>query len=205
MNTKRLSFLLLLLLPALCAQAQWRTVHATQTTTETITKSDGSVLTNRTTSEYTRSASGSELTMTIMRTPDGLVTRRIAKLYDAEAPAQYSLDYAAKTAYLIVRMPAPKPIETNRIAKYPGLQQGTYAGIDCVLVPAMLEGKRIGTVWVDDKDALELKSEITFPGSHTVTELSNITMDYKYDPTIFRIPTGFTVDTSKSMALSTQK
>lgn len=203
MNRKRLSVLSIFLVPALSMHAQWRSVHAVETTTETITK-DGNVRTNRTTSEYFRSASGSELTITILKSPDGLTVNKTAKLYDAEGPTEYSLDYGAKTAYVIAHMPAPKPLETNRGERYPELQRGTYEGIDCILVPAMLEGKqRMGTVWVDDKDDLELKTDITFPGGpHRITELSDITFDYKADPGIFRIPADFRVDSSGSRILA---
>lgn len=201
MHAKRSTILpLVFLFSALYARAQWRSVRATMTTTETITMRDGHVRTDTTTSEYYRSTSGSELTVTILRAPGDQMVRKLAELYDAEEPAQYSLDYSTKTAYLIVRMPIPKPLITDRGAEHPELQHGTYLGFYCVLVPVMLDGKRIGTYWVDDKDDLILKKDITLPGSHTVTTLSDITLDGKYDPSLFRIPSGFTIDTSRTKA-----
>jgi hypothetical protein len=204
-NTKHLSVLLSLVLPIVPAQAQWRSVHATKTKTETITRADGSTQTTVTTSEYFRSTSGAELTVTSMKTPDGLIVKKAATLYDSEAPAQYSLDYATKTAYLVVRLPAAKPFRGNRAGRHPELEHGTYQGIDSILLPVSIEGKRVGTIWIDDKDDLELKRDITFPASHEVTELSHISMDYPCDRTLFQIPAGFAVDTSGSKVLPLSK
>lgn len=192
--------LLVLLFPALYAHAQWRGVHATMTTTETITGRNGQVRTDTTTSEYYRSTSGSELTITVMRTPDGQAVRKFAELYDAEEPAQYDLNYNTKTAYLMVRMRVPRPLITDRSAQHPELQHAKYQGFDCVLVPVMLSDRRIGTYWVDDKDDLIVKKDITLPGSHTVTALSNIDLGWKNDPNLFRIPAGFAIDTTRTKA-----
>lgn len=193
MHTVRLA-ILLLILPTL-AQAQWRSVHAVETTTETVTK-DGTVRSITTRGEYFRSTSGSELTIEVVRKPDGTL-EKTADLYDAEAPAQYRLNYQAKTASLVARMSAPRPMMTDRSERHPNLQHASWQGLDCVLVPAMLDGKtRMGAVWVDDQDDLIVRKDIQFPGNHMVMELSDITMDYQYDPSLFRVPADFRIDTS---------
>ena len=201
MHTKRLTILLVVLMPALYAQAQWTSVHATETRMETITTPDGQVHTNATISEYFRSNDGSVLTVTTLRGPDGSLQGKTARLYDAEEPALYTLNYQTKTALLIVRMQAPRPLVTNRSTLYPNLQHSKYLGINCVRVPVMLDGRRIGTYWVDDKDDLTLKKDITLPGSHTVTTLSNITMGQKYNPSMFQVPRGFAIDASRSKSI----
>lgn len=204
MKSTRLSILPVFLLTAFCAQAQWRSVHAVKTTTVKTTSEDGTVHTSTTTSQYYRSTSGSELTVTVTSTPDGMLAKKIATLYDANEPAQYSLDYGTKTAYLIAHFPAAKPFRTNRRERHPELQQAAFDGVDCDLLPIMLDGKRIGTVWIDDKDDLELKREIELPGAVTTTELSDITFDPKNAPGTFSIPAGFRIDTSRMRAIPTQ-
>lgn len=201
MYTKRLTILLFALMPTLYAQAQWKSVHATETRTETITTPDGQVHTNTTTSDYYRSTNGSVLKVTTLTAPDGSTQGKTAELYDADTPAQYNLDYRTNTAYLIVRMQLPRPLVTNRSALYPNLQHGKYLGFNCILVPVMLGGKRIGTYWIDDKDDLVLKKDITLPGSHTVTTLSNVIMGQKYNPSMFQVPHSFAIDTSRSKSI----
>lgn len=193
-----LIFISLMLVPGISAKAQWKAVHGNLTTTETITKADGIVRTTTTSGEYFRSSSGSELTVISTMSADGIVASKHAELYDADSPALYTLDYGKKVAYLVARMPARKPFETNRGARYPSLQHGTIGGFDCLLVPIMLEGQRIGTVWIDDKDDLEIQREITLPGSHKVTRLSDVTLGNQADAGMFRVPPNFTVDTSNS-------
>ena len=201
MHIKRLAILSLALTTALCAHAQWRSVHAAKTTVKTITKPDGQVSTTTTTSDYYRSTSGSELTLTTMSTPSGMFVKKYAELYDADSPAQYDIDYQTKTAYLIVRMQAPRPFMTDRTATYPGLKHSAYQGLDCVLIPVMMNGKRIGTYWVDDKDDLIVKKDVALTYQHTVMTLSNITFGAKYNPSLFHVPAGFTVDTSRSKSV----
>lgn len=79
--TSRMCVLSLFLLPALAVQAQWRSVHATRTTTETISRPGGD-RTTTTVSDYFRSKAGSELTITSLQSPDGLTARKTATLYD---------------------------------------------------------------------------------------------------------------------------
>lgn len=197
-NTGRLSVLSMLVLTALCAQAQWRSVHAIKTTTVQKILANGSTSPLSTTaSEYFRSVNGSELTVTLARTPDGTLTKKLGTLYDSDVPAQYSLDYAIKTAYLIVRMPSAIPFRPNRGERVPELQHATYDGLDCVLLPIMLSGKRVGTSWIEDKDDLELKSVLKLPGYITTISLSNVTFDPKLNPEMFQVPSGFAIDTSK--------
>lgn len=175
-----------------------------KTTTVVITANDGSVHTNKTTSEYFRSTSGSELTVTVAGTPDGMLMKKIATLYDADEPAQYSLNYGTKTAYLIARLPMAKPLRTNRGERHPELKHATYDGLVCVLLPITSNGKRIGTAWVDDRDDLEVKSELRTPGAVTTTELSNITFDSKFNPGMLQIPSGFRIDTSRTRTFPTK-
>lgn len=103
----------------------------------------------------------------------------------------------------MARISSPRSYQPNRSAGYPNLQHVKYQGIDCVLIPVMLEGKqRIGTVWLDDKDDLELRREVTLPGSHTVTELTNIVFDPNDNASQFRVPAGFTIDASRMKTIS---
>lgn len=201
---RRLIVLVSVLFTAYCAHAQWKSVHANLTKITSITPVGGLTQTNTTTSEYFRSTSGSELTVTVTRTPDGSFVRKFATLYDADEPAQYSVDYGTKTAYLMARMSTSKPFITGRSERHPELKHANYEGIDCVLVPVMSEGKRIGTYWVDDKDDLVVKKDITLPGSHTVTELSDISIGSKVDPRMFRIPADFAIDTARDKALPSE-
>lgn len=191
------------LLFTMCAHAQWTTVHATETRTETITTPAGQTQTNVTTSEYFRSSNGSVLTVSTVRAPNGMFLQKVGQLYDAEAPAQYNLDYKTKTAELIVRMDQPRPFIANRSQSNPGLQHAKYEGLDCVLVPVMLNGRRIGTYWIDDKDDLVVKKDVTLPGSHVITKFSNITIGEKYSQSMFRVPSGFVIDASEVKATPT--
>jgi hypothetical protein len=201
MDVRRLISVLAGLLFAVSAQAQWTTVHATETRTEKIAAPGGQVQTNTMTYEYFRSNDGSVLMVTDVRAPNGMFLEKSGQLYNAETPAEYNLNYKTRTADLIVRMEQPRPFVTGRSESNPNLQHAKYEGLDCVLVPVMLNGKRIGTYWVDDKDDLVVEKDIELPGSHTITKLSNITFGAKYPASMFRVPSGFVINAAGARAV----
>lgn len=183
------------IVPQLCV-AQWVTVTATETNSRTVTDSSGKVVQDTTsTGSYYRSNSGSEITVTQQSSPDGMIASKTAKLIDNHGLAIYTLDYTRKIAYRTGTLNRHRVFSAaiGANAKPMGHQQ--VAGVDCVVLPILENGKTIGEACKSAKYDLLLKSDYTldFPGykTHITKELSNVKVNANVPSTMFQVPANF--------------
>ncbi len=195
---KKSVVLLFMGMSSVALYGQWPPVHAYKTVSDIVTKEDGKVFKSLSISDYYRSQSGSELTVTAPTSANEVITAKTGELYDSDSRSVYGLDYSKRTAERLHTLPSAKQFSTHTsIEEKNVLGHETIAGIECVMLPMTMYGRQMGTVWLDAKDDLIVKmvSTIQFVGdkakTYRVVELSNVDLNYKPDPLLFHIPSNF--------------
>lgn len=181
--------------PQLCI-AQWVPVTATESTTRIVTDPGGKQIQDTSsTGSYYRSDSGSEITVTQQSNPDGSFASKTAKLIDNDGLAIFTLDYNKKIAYRTGTLNQHRAF-TNHSGSYPNaLGHEQIAGLDCVILPILENGKMIGKAWKSPKNDLILKMDYTvdFSGykTHITKELRDVSVNASIPSDMFQVPANF--------------
>lgn len=178
------------------ANAQWTPVHASQTETITVVNANSTSHTMTKAGTYDRDSSGDELTKMVV-----VGSQNVSEAHLNNSQGEYVLDSRKKIAHMVFARNAPR--EAPEVRTSGAIGQQIVNERDCYIFPARLieksgQSKRIGSVWVDETIHLIVKQDITTPSgdggaTHLIMDRTQIVTDKEPDPSLFKVPTGFTV------------
>ena len=160
------------------AVGQWLPLTAKTAESRTIRKPDGSQVHMTVEGVLYRASNGDQLEHFQIR-QNGRVTEDVASLLDNRKFRVYRIDYVTKTVQEVKKFDGPRVPDAGIAESNRKLRQETVDGIDCSVLPVVLNGKTVGTMWKSNKYDIPIKSEYTVENSGSVMHVQSRTYDIR--------------------------
>ena len=160
------------------ALGQWLPLTAKTAELRTIRKPNGPQVHITVSGVLYRASTGDQLEHFQIR-QDGRITEDVASLLDNHTFRVYRIDYLTKTVQEVKKFDGPRVPDPGIAESNQKLRQETVDGMQCSVLPVVLNGKTVGTMWKSNKYDLPIKSEYSVENSGSVMQVQSRTYDIR--------------------------